>query len=228
MKEQQSETWDYYQRIGMGQSAGFGERPALLIVDFCYGMTDPESPVGADMTKAIEATRRVQAVCREKGLPVVYTTVRYTKGCREGGAFIRKLPSLRIFEEGAGNWSEIDERIPPLENEPVIIKKFASAFFGTNLASYLTAERVDTVIVTGSTTSGCVRASALDALQSGFTVVVPRECVVDRAEGPHEANLLDLNAKYADVISLEETLQYLSSLPSHLPVVSPSMGSSMV
>ncbi len=205
-------TWEFYQQAGLGQSAGFGQRPALLIVDFCYGMTSLESPLGADMSAAIAATNQLLAVFRQKGLPVVYTTVRYTKGCKDGGAFVKKVPSLRLFEEGAGNWSEIDERITPRPEEPIVIKRFASAFFGTNLASLLTAERVDTVVVTGSTTSGCVRASALDALQSGFMVVVPREGVVDRAAGPHEANLFDLNAKYADVISLEQTLQYLGGL----------------
>ncbi len=213
MSEQ--DTWQRYDKAGLGQSSGFGERPALLIVDFCYGMTSLDSPLGADMSEAIEATARLATVCREKGLPVIFTTVQYTKGCKDGGAFIRKIPALRLFEEGAGHWAEIDERIPPLPGEPIVIKRFASAFFGTNLASLLTAERVDTVIVTGCTTSGCVRASALDALQSGFTVVVPRECVADRAPGPHTANLLDLHAKYADVISLAETVNYLNSLEAY-------------
>ena len=209
---EQRQTWQKYQEAGMGQQAGAGQRPALLIVDFCYGMTSLESPLGADMSSQIAATVQLQTAFRQKGLPVVYTTVRYTKGCKDGGAFVRKIPSLRLFEEGAGHWSEIDERIPPLPEEPIIVKRFASAFFGTNLASLLTTERVDTVVVTGCTTSGCVRASALDALQNGFTVIVPRECVADRAAGPHEANLFDLNAKYADVISLDQTLQYVESV----------------
>ncbi len=208
----QQQTWEAYQQAGMGQTAGFGQRPALLIVDFCYGMTSKDSPLGADMSSAIEATAQLLAVFREKGLPVVYTTVKYTKGCKDGGAFIKKIPSLRLFEEGAGNWSEIDARVANRPEEPIVIKRFASAFFGTNLASLLTSEKVDTVVVTGSTTSGCVRASALDALQNGFTVVVPRDCVADRAAGPHEANLFDLNAKYADVISLGQTLDYLQAI----------------
>lgn len=210
---ERDKTWEFYQQAGLGSSAGFGQRPALLIVDFCYGMTDLASPLGMDTSEAIAATLEIQKLCREKGFPVVYTTVRYTKGCKDGGAFLKKIPSLRLFEEGAGHWSDIDERIPALPHEPVLVKRFASAFFGTNLASLLTAERVDTVIVTGSTTSGCVRASALDALQSGFMVIVPNEAVVDRAPAPHEANLFDLNAKYADVISLGGTLEYLQGLP---------------
>jgi nicotinamidase-related amidase len=210
--QSQDQTYQQYRRAGMAERAGFGERPALLIVDFCLGMTSKDSPLGADMSSAIAATRQLQEVCRAKGFPVVYTTVVYSKGCKDGGAFVKKIPSLRLFEVGNGPWSEIDPAIPPRENEPIVNKRFASAFAGTNLASLLTAEKVDTVIVTGCTTSGCVRASALDALQNGFMVVVPREAVIDRAQGPHEANLFDLNAKYADVIGLDETLDYLKSL----------------
>ena len=205
-------TYQQYRQAGMAQTAGFGKRPALLIVDFCLGMTSSESPLGADMSVAIEATAELQTLCRQKGFLVVYTTVQYSKGCKDGGAFVRKIPALRLFEIGNGAWGEIDPRLPPREDEPVVNKRFASAFAGTNLASLLTAEQVDTVIVTGCTTSGCVRASALDALQNGFLVVVPREAVADRAQGPHEANLFDLNAKYADVISLADTLAYLTSL----------------
>ena len=204
-------TWQQYQTAGLGQSAGWGERPALLIVDLCYGMTDPASPLGGDFSDAIAATLQVAEVCRARDLPVIYTTVAYSRGAKDGGAFVKKVPSLRIFEEGNGgeHWSQIDERIAPRPTEPIINKRFASAFFGTNLHSLLTAERVDTVIVTGSTTSGCVRASALDALQCGFNVIVPRECVADRAAAPHEASLFDLDAKYADVLSVADVLAHL-------------------
>jgi maleamate amidohydrolase len=204
------EAIEVYERSGLGNTAGFGKRPALLIVDFCLGMTDPASPLGADMTSAIKATAALIQECRRQNLLIIYTTVVYNKGCKDGGAFVKKVPSLKVFEEGAGNWSEIDPRLERLPEEPVINKKFASAFFGTNLASLLTFDGVDTVIVTGSTTSGCVRASALDALQNGFTPIIPREAVADRAQAPHEANLFDLQAKYADVISLQETLAYLA------------------
>lgn len=208
------DTKQVYERAGFGKRTQWGKRPALLIVDFCYGMTDPASPLGSDMGAAIWATGQVLKVMRQKHLPVAFTTVRYTKGAQDGGAFVRKIQALRVFEEGVegGRWSEIDARLEPLPTESIIIKKFASAFFGTNLASLFTSERVDSVIVTGSTTSGCVRASALDALQNGFSVIVPRDCVADRAQGPHESNLFDLNAKYADVVSLEETLAYLDGI----------------
>jgi nicotinamidase-related amidase len=194
-----------YARGTFGTQSGFGQQPAVLVVDFCLGMTDPASPLGADMSPAIAATRQLLECARGCGLPIVYTTVVYTKGCPDGGAFVQKVPAMRIFEEG-GRWSELDPRLDRRPSEPVVVKKFASAFFGTNLAALLTSQRVDTVIVTGSTTSGCVRASAVDALQSGFRVIIPRECVVDRAPGPHEANLFDLHAKYADVMGLQDVL----------------------
>jgi maleamate amidohydrolase len=194
-----------YDRGSFGSTSGFGQRPAVLVVDFCLGMTDPASPLGSDMSDAVLATRRLLDIARHKGLPVVYTTVEYAKGCQDGGAFLAKVPALRIFEVG-GPWGAIDPRLGRREDEPVMVKKFASGFFGTGLAALLTSQHVDTVIVTGSTTSGCVRASALDALQSGFQVIVPRECVADRAPGPHEANLFDLQAKYADVLGLDDVL----------------------
>lgn len=204
-----------YTRGTYGTRSGFGERPAVLVVDFCVGMSDPASPVGSDMSDAVLATRDLLAAARELGLPIAYTTVGYTKGSDEGGPFLKKVPALRIFEEE--RWSAIDPRVLPAEGEPVIVKKFASAFFGTALASLFASQGVDTVIVTGSTTSGCVRASAVDAMQSGFRVVVPRECVADRAPGPHEANLFDLDAKYADVVSLQEVLTWLHGLEKTAP-----------
>jgi maleamate amidohydrolase len=206
-----AETDRTYARGTFGSASGFGARPAILVVDFCLGMTDPTSPLGSDMSSAIAATRRVLDVARERSVPIVYTTVVYARGCADGGAFVHKVPALRIFEEG-GPWSAIDTRLQRRDTEPVIVKKFASAFFGTSLAALLTSLGTDTVIVTGSTTSGCVRASALDALQSGFRVIVPRECVADRAPGPHEANLFDLQAKYADVVCVDDLLVVLEKV----------------
>jgi maleamate amidohydrolase len=209
-----AETERTYARGTFGSASGFGQTPAILVVDFCLGMTDPASPLGSDMSSAISATRRVLDLARVLNLPIVYTTVVYARGCADGGAFVRKVPALRIFEEG-GPWSAIDPRLDRRDSEPVVVKKFASAFFGTSLAALLTSLGTDTVIVTGSTTSGCVRASALDALQSGFRVIVPRECVADRAPGPHAANLFDLDAKYADVISVDDVLAALEKLRPH-------------
>jgi nicotinamidase-related amidase len=200
-----------YARGTFGTRSGFGQHPAILVVDFCLGMTDPASPLGADMSEAIDATRELLDCARTRGLPIVYTTVVYTQGCPDGGAFVQKVPAMRIFEEG-GRWSELDPRLARRTSEPIVLKKFASAFFGTNLAALLTSQRVDTVIVTGSTTSGCVRASAVDALQSGFKVIIPVECVADRAQGPHEANLFDLQAKYADVMAMTDVLAAIATI----------------
>jgi maleamate amidohydrolase len=202
-------TADTYARGGFGSSSGFGRHPGVLVVDFCQGMTDPRSPLGSDMSAALACTARLLEVGRARGVPIVYTTVKYALGCADGGAFVEKVPALRIFEEG-GPWSSIDERVTPHAGEVVLVKKFASAFFGTNAASLFVSYGVDTIIVCGSTTSGCVRASALDALQSGFRVIIPRECVADRAPGPHEANLFDLQAKYADVLSLQDVLSSIA------------------
>jgi maleamate amidohydrolase len=205
------ETEQTYERGTFGSPSGFGARPGVLVVDFCLGMTDPTSPLGSDMSEALSATARLLEACRARAVPIVFTTVRYDRGCPDGGAFLEKVPALRVFEDG-GPWSAIDARVAPCPGEPVIVKKFASAFFGTTAASIFTSRGVDTIIVTGSTTSGCVRASAVDALQSGFRVVIPRECVADRAPGPHESNLFDLQAKYADVLSLDEVLVALHAL----------------
>jgi nicotinamidase-related amidase len=205
------QTEQTYARGTFGTRSGFGQQPAVLVVDFCLGMTDPASPLGADMSEAIAATRQLLECARTRGLPIVYTTVVYTQGCPDGGAFIQKVPAMRIFEERS-RWSELDPRLARQASEPVVVKKFASAFFGTNLAALLTSQRVDTVIVTGSTTSGCVRASAVDALQSGFKVIIPRECVADRAQGPHEANLFDLQAKYADVMATKDVIAAVAAI----------------
>lgn len=206
-----AETEHIFRRGTFGTFGGFGSRPAAVVVDFCLGMTDPASPLGSDMTDAITASARLLAGVRAGRWPVIFTTVRYARGCVDGAAFLRKVPALRIFEEG-GPWSSLDQRLEPQPDEIVLVKQYASAFFGTPLVSLLTSQRVDTVIVVGATTSGCVRATAVDALQHGFQVVVPIECVADRAPGPHVSSLFDLQQKYADVISLEETLTALARL----------------
>jgi len=147
---------------------------------------------------------RLLRVARETGCPVVYTTIEYDAGGRAAAAaFLAKAPALGAFAPGT-RWPEIDARIAPLDGEPVLRKLFASAFFGTPLSALLTARGCDTVVVCGASTSGCVRATAIDALQHGYRVIVPRQAVCDRAEGPHEANLFDIDAKYGDVVGLDE------------------------
>jgi maleamate amidohydrolase len=198
-----------YEDRGLGGRQGAGTRPALVVVDLNRGFTDPDSPLYCDTDSAVEATARLLAAAREAQLPIAFTTIQYDEaGKRVAKAFIDKVPSLLTLAAGT-RWPEIDERITPLADEPVLLKLFASAFFGTPLAPMLAAAHCDTVIITGASTSGCVRATAVDGMQYGYRVVVPREAVADRAPGPHEANLFDIDAKYGDVISVDETLELI-------------------
>jgi nicotinamidase-related amidase len=194
---------------GFHGRAGFGERPALIIVDVNVGFTDPSSPLACDLEAAVAAIEVLLEEARGAGLPVIYTTVAYGEADRTTAkAFIEKVPALLTLETGSP-WVEIDPRLAPHPGEPVLTKLFASAFFGTPLQALLTAAGVDTILVTGASTSGCVRATVVDALQHGFRPVVPREAVGDRDPAAHEANLHDMDAKYANVVPLEEALAYL-------------------
>ena len=196
---------------GFHGRAGFGLRPALLVIDVNVGFTDPESPLACDLEGVVGAIQRLLGEARAAGLPVVYTTVSYDEGDRlAAAAFIDKIPALLTLEAGS-RWVEIDPRIAPLPDEPVLNKLFASAFFGTPLSSLLTAAGCDSVIVTGASTSGCVRATVVDALQHGFRPVVPREAVGDRNPAAHEANLYDIDTKYGDVVSLDEVVAHLEA-----------------
>jgi nicotinamidase-related amidase len=186
----------------------------VLVVDFSCGFTDPASTLGSDLTAEVEATKRLLDVTRAKGLPVVFTTIGYDASLKDGGLWLQKVPSLGELQVG-GRWVEIDPRLEPREDEPVVLKKGASAFFGTNLTAILVTQGVDSVVLCGATTSGCIRATAIDLLQLGWPTLVPRECVGDRAQAPHEANLFDIQAKYADVVSVEDALAYLDGVPVH-------------
>ena len=202
---------------GFGERAGFGEKPALVVVDVNRGFTDPASPLVCDLDDCVAAIARLLEAFRGAGLPVVFTTVCYDDfGKQAAAVFIEKVPALLVLEPGSP-WVEIDPRIAPVEGEPVLSKYFASAFFGTTLASLLGSAGCDTVVVTGASTSGCVRATALDAMQHGYRVVVPREAVGDRNRAAHEANLYDLDTKYADVVSVDEVLAYVDELAAVSP-----------
>ena len=204
---------EVYAKARLGESVTLGSRPAVLVVDFSCGFTDPGSTLGSDLTAEVEATRRLLDVARAKGLPVVFTTIGFEPSLKDGGLWLQKVPSLGELQLG-GRWVEIDPRLDPREGETVIVKKGASAFFGTNLASVLVSQGVDSVVLCGATTSGCIRATAIDLLQYGWPTLVPRECVGDRARAPHEANLFDIGAKYADVVSVEDAVAYLEGVPS--------------
>jgi maleamate amidohydrolase len=204
-----------YEAARLGQSVTLGSRPAVLVVDFSCGFTDPECPLGSDLTAEVDATKRLLDVARAKGLPVVFTTIGFEASLKDGGLWIQKAPALAELQI-SGRWVEVDPRLEPREDETIVLKKGASGFFGTNLASVLVSQGVDSVVLCGATTSGCIRATAIDLLQYGWPTLVPRECVGDRAQAPHEANLFDIQAKYADVVSVEDAVAYLESVPDRV------------
>ncbi len=200
------------EHAGFHGRAGFGDRPALLVVDMNVAFTDPRSPLACDLDDVVGAIARLLDEARRAQIPVVYTTVAYDEaGKQAAAAFIDKVPALLTLEAGTG-WVEIDPRIAPRPGEPVLTKLFASAFHGTILGTLLVAAGCDSVVVTGASTSGCVRATVVDALQHGYRPLVPREAVGDRNPRAHEASLYDVDAKYGDVVSLDEALDYLEEL----------------
>ncbi len=211
MADWERDTRADYERKGFGVSSGFGKKPALLVVDFIVGFTDPTTPLGGDFTAELAVTAQLQTAFRKSGLPIVYTTVEYKEDLSDGGVFVKKVPSLGILRKGSPN-CVVDERLKPLPGELVISKNYASSFFGTDLDSYLRGQNVDTLVITGATTSGCVRASAVDSLQYAYYTIVVSDGVGDRAVGPHEASLFDIAAKYGDVVTGGDVLNYLRGL----------------
>jgi maleamate amidohydrolase len=197
---------------GFGGRGGFGHRPALVVIDMTLGFTDPDSPLACDLEGPISEIQRLLEAARRAEIPIVFTTVAYRESDKlTAAAFIDKVPALLTLQAGT-RWAEIDPRIAPKETEPILNKLFASGFFGTPLGALLTAAGVDTLIITGASTSGCVRATAVDALQYGFRPVVPREAVGDRNPDAHEANLYDVDAKYGDVVPVRDALDYLEEV----------------
>jgi len=194
------------------RSLSMGERPALVLVDMINGFTDPQCPLGSDCPSVVAANARLLARFRACELPVFFTTVVY-RDAGQARVFRDRLPALELLTPDS-HWVKVDAALTPLANEPVIEKQWASAFFATSLAARLAAASVDSLVVTGLTTSGCVRATVLDGLQHDYRVFVPREAVGDRNPQAHEANLFDMHAKYAEVQSLDEVL---AGLPA--PVV---------
>jgi maleamate amidohydrolase len=188
---------------------GFGQRPALILVDFVQAYFDPACDLYAGVDAALASAIRLRDAARAAGIPVIYTNVVYQKHALNGGRFYQKAKPLRHFLEGSpmGAWpAGLEVR----DDELVVSKQYPSAFFGTSLAPTLTTWAIDTLIITGLTTSGCVRATCLDACCHGFIPIVVREACGDRHQGPHEANLFDMNAKYADVVGEQEALAYIA------------------
>jgi nicotinamidase-related amidase len=208
---------DNYAAGGFGHALQPGRRPALLVIDFVRAYLQPGSPLYAGVDAAHAACRDLLAAARAAGIPIVHTNVHYQPGGRDGGVFFRKVPALCVFAAGARpDLAAFAEGLEPAPGETVVTKQYASAFFATSLASTLTALAVDTVLIAGVSTSGCVRASAVDACQHGFVPLVVRDAVGDRHEAPHEANLFDLQAKYAEVISLRQATGYLADVAGAL------------
>lgn len=201
-----------YDAAGFGRAVPRGTRPAVLVIDYTYGFTDPgRYPTAADMTAQIEATRRLTDLARSKGFPVIYTVIAYQPGEIAMLPWLRKASGMAALLEGS-RLVEVDARTGIQPGDPVITKKGASAFAGTHLAALLTGAGVDTLVVTGATTSGCVRASVVDAVQAGFNVLVPADCCADRAEAPHDANLYDIGQKYGDVTDAADIAGWLGKL----------------
>ena len=192
-------------------SLGFGKKPALILVDFVQAYFEENSPLYAGVDDALASALRIRDAARSAGVPVIYTNVVYQKGGIDGGVFFRKVPALAAFVEGnpLGGWPL---GLLPAEDELVISKQYPSAFFGTSLAATLTALKVDTLIITGLTTSGCVRATCIDTVSSGFIPIVVEDACGDRHEAPHAANLFDMNAKYADVVDEKTVIKQLKSV----------------
>ena len=194
-----------------GNKIGFGERPALILVDFVAAYFDKSCDLYADVDQALAAAIRVLGHARQAGIPVIYTNVVYHSSGMNGGRFYEKAKPLRHFLSGSplGAWAE---GLQPTENELVVSKQYPSAFFGTSLASTLNSLGVDSTIITGLTTSGCVRPTCVDACSHGFIPIVVEQACGDRHEAPHQANLFDMNAKYADVVSEAQIIDYLRQL----------------
>lgn len=207
------ETERTYERAGFGAPVRRGSRPAILVVDLTRGFTEDGFASGADLTDVVGAVGKLIESGRPAGVPVIFTAIAYTPAEATGDAitWLHKAPGMRSLVEGSAEVA-LDPRLAYTPRDLMVVKKGASAFFGTSLAALLTGLGCDTVLVCGATTSGCVRATAVDAVQSGFSVLVPRPCVGDRAAGPHEASLFDIQAKYGDVIDLKEATDYLEAL----------------
>ncbi|CAM5275745.1 N-carbamoylsarcosine amidohydrolase [Alcaligenes] [Alcaligenes phenolicus] len=202
----EADTKALYTERGIGGALEPVNRPAIVVVDLIKGFTDPSFPAGSDLREVLSNTKLLLDAARESGTPIIYTTITFNEMQVHSLVWLRKMKAMQGLREGTP-WIAVDERLEPRPHEPVIPKQAASSFTGTPLASILVALGVDGLIVTGAVTSGCVRATAVDACMLGWPVFVPKECVGDRAQGPHEASLFDIQAKYGDVCSLDQAIE---------------------
>lgn len=198
-----------YHDRGLGGRSVAGDRPAVVVVDLIDGFTDPLFPAGSNLDAVVGATRELLDAARAASAPVIFTSIAFTPDRLAHTPWLRMMPAMRGLLQGS-RWVEVDARLGRRESEPLVIKRTASAFAGTDLASLLTSLGVDTVVVCGATTSGCVRATVVDACMSGWPAFVPRECAGDRAAEPHAASLFDIDAKYGDVVLLPDAIRLVS------------------
>ncbi len=208
-----SELDDYYANAGFDGSLGFGKKPVLLIIDFVMAYLEPDSQLYAGVESELAVNERLVAAARTAGVLVIWTNVTYMPGGADGGHFFRKVPALKAFEKGSP-LGAFPPSLQPRDDEMIVTKKYPSAFFGTELAATLTAMGVDCCVLTGLSTSGCVRASTLDALQNGFIPLVVPDACGDRDQGVHDANIFDLKAKYADMLNIEDAEAYFARVAS--------------
>ena len=201
-----------YAKGGFHAPQAWGTRPALLMIDFARAYFDPEQPLygGDGCRSALERAIGLADAARAAGVPVIFTEVRYEPGGGDGGAFYAKVPALACFDAGRDS-QRLADGLEVLDGDLMITKQYPSAFFGTSLAATLHWRKIDTLLLAGVTTSGCVRATCVDSISHGFVTVVVRDAVGDRAEGPHEANLFDMGAKYADLCNSREASAYVRS-----------------
>jgi len=200
---------EVYASKGYRRRLGFGKTPAILVIDFIRGFTGGETALSCDLTSELQQTLRILTAARERRIPVIFTSIAYRPDLADAGLWAKKLP-LESLIEGTGA-EEIDPVLQRQPDEVIISKKYASGFFGTDLVSLLNAQGVDTVILTGCSTSGCVRATAVDGISYGLRVIVAEDAVGDRAELTHKVTLADIEAKYGDVVPTDEVLEYLAS-----------------
>lgn len=199
----------FYAEHGFAGRIGFGERPALIVIDMARAWLDPASPISADLEELIDRIRSVREAARRARIPVFYTTMPYPPPPADlAGVYARKLTHATALS--GKHWSEIDPRLAPGDRETVIEKHRASAFYGTTFLSQLLGYQVDTLLITGCSTSGCVRSTAESAFNVGLHTIVIRDCVGDRSPTAHEANLVDIDSRYADVVDSSETITYLT------------------
>jgi maleamate amidohydrolase len=217
MPEASPDSAEFFRARGFGTTIGFGQRPALVVIDMVNAFTDPDMPLGSNLDSVIDALKLVLHAGRDAGIPIFYTVVGYDDGLADAGVWFRKQRALTSLMLGTPA-VEVDSRLTPARGEQIILKKYASAFFGTDFGSRLTSAGVDTLLITGATTSGCVRATAVDAVQLGYRPMVVREAVGDRSPAAHAQALFDLEQKYADVVSVRETVAVLTGAPAPDPV----------